>query len=113
MPGWNNRKPLIEVDDGFDPINGVYDVDYGSGMGGQSNNKSKKRRKHSSARSHSSRKSRKRRGFMGLFGRRRRSGGSRRVRKTSRGNVKYTKHGQPYIIMANGRARFIKGRRHK
>lgn len=30
---------------------------------------------------------------------------------SGRKGVKYTKNGQPYIIMANGRARFIKGKR--
>jgi len=36
-------------------------------------------------------------------------------RKTKRtrttGKIKYTKNGQPYKILANGRARFIKGKR--
>jgi len=36
-----------------------------------------------------------------------------RVYKKSRGGVKYTKNGQPYKILANGRARFIKGKRRK
>lgn len=34
------------------------------------------------------------------------------ARKGRRG-VKYTKNGQPYIIMKSGKARFIKGRRHR
>lgn len=51
--------------------------------------------------------------------RRRRKANNMRVsgkRKSStgrRGGVKYTKNGQPYIIMKSGKARFIKGRRHK
>ncbi len=36
----------------------------------------------------------------------------RKGSKTSRrGKVKYTKNGQPYIILKSGKARFIKGRR--
>jgi hypothetical protein len=31
--------------------------------------------------------------------------------KTKRQGVKYTKNGQPYIILASGKARFIKGKR--
>lgn len=31
--------------------------------------------------------------------------------KTKRKGIKYTKNGQPYVILANGRARFIKGKR--
>lgn len=38
---------------------------------------------------------------------------SRKVIRRSKGGIKYTKNGQPYRIMANGRARFIKGRRKK
>lgn len=34
-------------------------------------------------------------------------------RKAIRGGIRYTKNGQPYKILANGRARFIKGRRRK
>jgi len=34
------------------------------------------------------------------------------TRKSSR-KIKYTKNGQPYVIQRNGRAKFIKGRRHK
>ena len=30
-----------------------------------------------------------------------------------KGKVKYTKNGQPYIILASGKARFIKGKRRK
>ncbi len=29
------------------------------------------------------------------------------------GKIKYTKRGQPYIILKSGKARFIKGRRNK
>lgn len=35
----------------------------------------------------------------------------RKMKSKSRKGVKYTKNGQPYIILANGRARFIKGKR--
>lgn len=45
---------------------------------------------------------------------------SRRSRRTGtrtvhrkRGGVKYTKNGQPYVILKSGKARFIKGRRKK
>jgi len=38
---------------------------------------------------------------------------TRRVKTRSSGGIKYTKNGQPYKILANGRARFIKGRRRK
>jgi len=31
-----------------------------------------------------------------------------KVRRRSKGGIKYTKKGQPYRIMSNGRARFIK-----
>jgi hypothetical protein len=36
---------------------------------------------------------------------------SRRTRASNTGKIKYTKNGQPYKILANGRARFIKGKR--
>lgn len=36
----------------------------------------------------------------------------KRARRSTRG-IKYTKNGQPYRILANGRARFIKGKRRK
>lgn len=51
-----------------------------------------------------------------------RRGRSRRVRRSGRvrarrvrksGRVKYTKNGQPYVLLRNGRAKFIKGRRHR
>jgi len=45
--------------------------------------------------------------------RRKKSVRRNRVHKKSRGGIKYTKNGQPYKIMSNGRARFIKGRRKK
>lgn len=32
-------------------------------------------------------------------------------KKSKRGRVKYTKNGQPYIILKSGKARFIKGKR--
>jgi len=32
-------------------------------------------------------------------------------KRKKRGKIKYTKKGQPYIIMKNGRARFVKKRR--
>lgn len=35
----------------------------------------------------------------------------RSKRSKSRKGVKYTKNGQPYIILASGKARFIKGKR--
>jgi len=35
----------------------------------------------------------------------------KRKSSTGRKGVKYTKNGQPYIIMASGKARFIKGKR--
>lgn len=35
----------------------------------------------------------------------------RHQKHRSSGGIKYTKNGQPYKILANGRARFIKGRR--
>jgi len=34
-------------------------------------------------------------------------------KKSRRGGVKYTKNGQPYIILSSGKARFIKGKRRK
>lgn len=34
-------------------------------------------------------------------------------KKKGRSGVKYTKNGQPYIILSNGKARFIKGKRRK
>ncbi len=34
-------------------------------------------------------------------------------KKTNRRGVKYTKNGQPYIILKSGKARFIKGKRRK
>jgi hypothetical protein len=43
---------------------------------------------------------------------RHKSKGTRGHRKAI-GGIKYTKNGQPYKILANGRARFIKGRRRK
>lgn len=36
---------------------------------------------------------------------------SRKSKRTSRKGIKYTKNGQPYIILASGKARFIKGKR--
>jgi len=47
--------------------------------------------------------------------RKRRKSSKKRNTRTSTGNrgVKYTKNGQPYKILANGRARFIKGKRRK
>jgi len=36
---------------------------------------------------------------------------SRRTRKSNSGKIRYTKNGQPYKIMADGKARFIKGKR--
>lgn len=36
-----------------------------------------------------------------------------KIYKSRRGGVKYTKNGQPYIILSNGKARFIKGKRRK
>lgn len=35
----------------------------------------------------------------------------RNSKRKSRGKVKYTKNGQPYIILSSGKARFIKGKR--
>ena len=35
----------------------------------------------------------------------------RKSNRSSRRGVKYTKNGQPYIILASGKARFIKGKR--
>lgn len=35
----------------------------------------------------------------------------KRKAKRSRGKIRYTKNGQPYKILANGRARFIKRKR--
>lgn len=37
----------------------------------------------------------------------------KRKKSKSRKGVKYTKNGQPYIILASGKARFIKGKRRK
>jgi uncharacterized membrane protein YhiD involved in acid resistance len=37
---------------------------------------------------------------------------NKKSRKSKRG-IKYTKKGQPYIILASGKARFIKGKRRK
>jgi len=43
---------------------------------------------------------------------RRKSTKTKRSKRTRRsGKIKHTKTGQPYIILANGRARFIKKRR--
>lgn len=38
---------------------------------------------------------------------------SRKSRKSRRSGTRYTKNGQPYIILASGKARFIKGKRRK
>jgi len=38
---------------------------------------------------------------------------SRKNNSRRSGKIKYTKKGQPYIILKNGRARFIKGKRRK
>lgn len=37
----------------------------------------------------------------------------RKARKGHKKGVRYTKNGQPYIILKSGKARFIKGRRRK
>lgn len=52
--------------------------------------------------------------FRRVFKKRRKS----RTRKRNRifkssSKIKYTKNGQPYRILSNGRARFIKGKRRK
>ena len=63
----------------------------------------------------SKRKTKKRRA-KSIRIRRKRRHSKRRVHKRSKrssGGVKYTKNGQPYKILANGRARFIKGKRRK
>jgi antitoxin (DNA-binding transcriptional repressor) of toxin-antitoxin stability system len=36
---------------------------------------------------------------------------TKKSKRTGRRGVKYTKNGQPYIILASGKARFIKGKR--
>lgn len=36
---------------------------------------------------------------------------SKRTKRNNTGKIKYTKNGQPYKILANGKARFIKGKR--
>lgn len=38
---------------------------------------------------------------------------SRKTHVKRKGKIKYTKNGQPYIILSSGKAKFIKGRRHK
>ena len=43
----------------------------------------------------------------------RRYGTAKQYARPGGKNVKYTKNGQPYIILASGKARFIKGRRKK
>ncbi len=42
-----------------------------------------------------------------------RYGTAKQYKRKGGKSVKYTKNGQPYIILANGRARFVKGRRKK
>jgi len=54
----------------------------------------KSRRKNRTKRKRSHRKSRKRR--------------HNKRKRSSKGGIKYTKNGQPYKIMPNGRARFLK-----
>ena len=80
-----------------------------------SNYVKKSRKKNKSSRASSRTVSHHRRKRRGLFGLRRRTRRTRRtgiIKVRSKG-VKYTKHGQPYIILKSGKARFIKGRRHK
>lgn len=66
-------------------------------------------------RKRTSKKRRKKSIFRRLFKRKRKSNKRRvhRKHKRSSGGIKYTKNGQPYKILANGRARFIKGKRKK
>lgn len=45
--------------------------------------------------------------------RKKRYGSAKQYARPGGKNVKYTKNGQPYIILASGKARFIKGRRRK
>lgn len=66
-------------------------------MGRRKRKGNKRRHKSSRRKSHSSRKSRKKNAG---------STSSRRKHSSKRG-IKYTKNGQPYKIMPNGRARFL------
>ena len=45
--------------------------------------------------------------------RKKRYGTAKQYARKGGKSVKYTKNGQPYIILSNGRARFVKGRRRK
>jgi len=71
-----------------------------SGIFGALTRKRRKKRTHRTARSrmHHRKKSHKR------------GGRKTRLGRMGMGRVRHTKHGQPYIILANGRARFVKKR---
>ena len=84
----------------------------GSAIVGAIKSRTNKRSKSRSSRKRGSRITHTRRGLK--QDRRRRSKQKWEVayRKRKRG-VRYTKNGQPYIILASGKARFIKGKRRK
>lgn len=69
----------------------------------------KKKRKKSSKSKYSRKKSSSRRSRKG----RRTPRTAGKGRDTSRKRIRYTKKGQPYVIMASGKARFIKKRNAK
>lgn len=104
------RKPFIEVEDVFNPISGIYDDD--NTLNGGSRRRRKTRQTRKSSRRRTKSRSGTFRKLRRLFRRRRRRPGRIR-RMKSKGGVKYTKNGQPYIILKSGKARFIKGKRHK
>lgn len=67
---------------------------------------SRKRRRSSSRSTH--KKSHRRRSSK-----KKRYGTAKQYKRKGGKSVKYTKNGQPYIILASGKARFVKGRRRK
>jgi len=61
----------------------------------------------------SPRRSKKRASKSKRKGKKKRYGTAKQYKRKGGRSVKYTKNGQPYIILANGRARFVKGKRKK
>ena len=91
-----NDKTLgaIGIGAGSAIIGGI--VGYVAGSKSRKSKKRKKRRKHSSSRKRHSKRKIRRTPY---------TAGKRKDRSHRR--IRYTKKGQPYIIMGNGRARFI------